>query len=126
MPFLLGAVIAVCGTLFRRHMTEPPALAAARPVASAPIVAALRDHLRTVLRIIALSLVNAVGFYLLWVYATSYLTERMDISTADALDINTLSLVVMMPAVTVAAMLSDRIGRKPVLYFAAVGSLLLA
>jgi len=57
-----------------------------------------------------LSLVNAIGFYLLWVYAISYLTDDMHVSTADAIDINTLSLLVMMPVVTLAAILSDRIG----------------
>jgi MFS transporter, MHS family, proline/betaine transporter len=126
LPFLFGAVIAVCGVLFRRHMSEPPALASAHPLGVAPIVAALRDYWRAILQIVALSLVNAVGFYLLWVYATSYLTDRMHVSTADALDINTLSLLVMMPAVILAAILSDRIGRKPLLYFVVLGSLLLA
>ncbi len=126
LPFLFGAVIALCGVLFRRHMSEPPAFAAAQPLTAAPIVAAFRDHWRAIVQIIGLSLVNAVGFYLLWVYATSYLTDRMHVSTADALDINTLSLVVMMPAVTLSAILSDRIGRKPLLYFVSLGTLLLA
>ncbi len=126
LPFLFGAVIALCGVLFRRHMSEPPAFAAAQPLTAAPLVAAFRDHWRAILQIIGLSLVNAVGFYLLWVYATSYLTDRMHVSTADALDINTLSLIVMMPAVILSAILSDRIGRKPLLYFVALGSLFLA
>ncbi len=126
LPFLFGAVIALCGVLFRRHMSEPPAFAAAQPLRAAPLVAAFRDHWRAILQIIGLSLVNAVGFYLLWVYATSYLTDRMHVSTADALDINTLSLIVMMPAVILSAILSDRIGRKPLLYFVALGSLFLA
>jgi MHS family proline/betaine transporter-like MFS transporter len=126
LPFLFGAVIALCGVLFRRHMSEPPAFAAAQPLTAAPIVAAFRDHWRAIVQIIGLSLVNAVGFYLLWVYATSYLTDRMHVSTADALDINTLSLVVMLPAVTLSAILSDRIGRKPLLYFVSFGTLLLA
>lgn len=126
LPFLFGAVIALCGAIFRRHMSEPPAFAAAQPLTAAPLVAAFRDHWRAIVQIIGLSLVNAVGFYLLWVYATSYLTDRMHVSTADALDINTLSLVVMMPAVTLSAILSDRIGRKPLLYFVSLGTLLLA
>jgi len=126
LPFLFGAVIALCGAFFRRHMSEPPAFAAAQPLTVAPLVAAFRDHWRAIVQIIGLSLVNAVGFYLLWVYATSYLTDRMHVSTADALDINTLSLVVMMPAVTLSAILSDRIGRKPLLYFVSLGTLLLA
>ncbi len=126
LPFLFGAVLACAGVLFRRNISEPPAFAAAKPAAGAPLVEAFRNHWRAILRIIGLSLVNAIGFYLLWVYATSYLTDRMHLSTAEALDINTLSLVVMLPAVTLWAMLSDRIGRKPLLYFVALGSLFLA
>ena len=126
LPFLLGAVIAVCAALFRRHMSEPAVLAEAQPLEGPPFVAALRDHWRTIVQIMALSLVNAVGFYLLWVYATSYLTERMHVSTADALDINTLSLIAFLPALTLSALLADRIGRKPLLYFVALGSLVLA
>jgi MFS transporter, MHS family, proline/betaine transporter len=126
IPFLLGAVIALVGIYFRRHMTDPPVFAEAKPLDELPLLAAVKYHWRAILRIVALSLVNAVGFYLLWVYAISYLTERMHVSTADALDINTLSLLVMMPVVTFAAILTDVVGRKPILYFVAIGTLLLA
>lgn len=124
IPFLLGAVIALCGVLFRRHMSEPGALAAAQPLEDLPIIAAFKSHWRVILQIVGLSLVNAVGFYLLWVYAISYLTERMHVTTADALDINTLSLIVMMPALVFSAILADRIGRKPLLYFVAIGTII--
>ncbi|MEO4040183.1 MFS transporter [Hoeflea sp. CAU 1731] len=126
VPFLSGAVIAIAGVLFRRGMTEPPGFENTGPDGQAPFVAAFRDHWRSIARIVALTLVNAVGFYLLWVYATSYLTERMHVSTTKAMDVSTLSLVVMLPATTIAAILSDRIGRKPLLYFVGVGTLLLA
>ena len=126
LPFLLGALIAVCAAIFRRHMSEPTALTAAKPLEDLPIVAAFRNHWRSILRIIALSLVNAVGFYMLWVYAISYLTDRMHVSTTDALDISTLSCMVMMPALAFSAILSDRIGRKPLLYFVAIGTILAA
>ncbi len=76
------------------------------------------------MQIICLSLVNAVGFYLLWVYAISYLTEQMHVSTSTALDINTLSLIILLPVITFSAILSDKVGRKPLLYFVALGALL--
>ncbi len=126
LPFLLGAAIAVCAALFRRQMNEPAALASARPLDGPPIVAAFRDHWRSIVQIVGLTLVNAVGFYLLWVYAVSYLTDRMHVSTARALDISTLSLVAMVPFITLSAIVADRIGRKPVLYFQAIGSLVFA
>ncbi len=124
IPFLLGAIIALCATLFRRHMTEPNSFDNAPPLNTLPFIAAIRDHWREIMQIICLSLVNAVGFYLLWVYAISYLTEQMHVSTSDALDINTLSLIILLPVITLSAILSDKIGRKPLLYFVALGSLL--
>lgn len=75
---------------------------------------------------VGLILVNSVGFYLLFVYAVSYLTERMYVTTARALDINTLALVAMLPIVPLAAIGSDRIGRKPFLYFVAIGTFALS
>ncbi|MCL1127483.1 MFS transporter [Shewanella surugensis] len=124
LPFLFGSVIAVCAILFRRHMTEPNVFDNAKPLNTLPFIAAIRDHWREIMQIVCLSLVNAVGFYLLWVYAISYLTEQMHVSTADALDINTLSLIILLPVITYSAILSDKIGRKPLLYFVAIGSLL--
>lgn len=126
IPFLFGAVVAFCAILFRRHMTEPASFLETRPLKSLPFVVSLTEHWRAIIQIIGLSLVNAVGFYLLWVYAISYLTERMHVSTTDALDINTLSLVIMLPVITLSAILSDRIGRKPLLYFVAIGTIVFA
>jgi len=126
IPFFLGAVIAICGVILRRHMTELPIKDRAQAAPGLPIVAALRNHGTTIVRMICLILVNAVGFYMLFVYAASYLTARMHISTAHALDINTLSLLVMLPATPLAAIWSDRIGRKPLLYVVAIGTLVLS
>jgi len=126
IPFLVGALIAVCGVILRRHMTELPTSEMVQAPGSLPIVSALQLHGGAILRMISLILVNAVGFYMLFVYAASYLTSRMHMSTAHALDINTLSLLVMLPATPLAAIWSDRIGRKPLLYFVAGGTLILA
>ena len=126
IPFLLGAVIAVCGILFRRQMTESPVCQDMARVAGSPVIAALRHHWRAILQMISLILVNSVGFYMMFVYAASYLTEQMHVSTARALEINTASLLVMLVVTPLSAALSDRIGRKPLLYFVSLGTLVLA
>ena len=125
VPFLLGGVIAVGGIAFRRQMTESPALSRAALRTGVPVVAVAR-HWRAILRLIGLMLMQSVGFYLMFIYAASYLTERMHVSTARALDINTLSLLVMLALVVPSASLSDRVGRKPVLQVVAVGMFALA
>ena len=71
-------------------------------------------------------MVGGVGFYLIFVYAASYLTGQMHLSTAQALDINTANLFFMLILTAPAAMLSDRIGRKPMLFGVALGALVLA
>ena len=126
IPFLLGATIAISAAIFRRQMTESPVCEDMERVAGSPVVQALRYHWRPILHMISLILVVGVGFYMLFVYAVSYLTQQMHISTARALDINTASLAVMMVAMPLAGALSDKIGRKPLLYATSLGTLVLA
>ncbi|MEM7224740.1 MAG: MFS transporter [Pseudomonadota bacterium] len=126
VPFLLGAVIALCGIFFRRNLTESPAMAQATERMGAPVIVALRDYWPVILKLISLVMIAAVGFYMIFVYAASYLTGQMHLSTAKALDINTLSLLVMLAVTVPGAMLSDRFGRRPLLLFFALGTLLCA
>ena len=127
IPFILGGVIAVWGIAFRRQMTESPALEAARrtDVDASPF-AGLATHWRIVVRFVAALLMTSIGFYTMFIYAASYLTERMHVSTARALDINTASLLVMLPFAVLGAIVSDRFGRKLPLYVATAGMVVLA
>jgi MFS transporter, MHS family, proline/betaine transporter len=126
VPFLLGAVIAVFGVVMRRQIAESPALAHVERVAGSPVIAALRHHWRPIVRMVCLLLMQGIGFYMVFVFAASYLTERMHITTARALDINTLALLAMLVGAPVAAIASDRVGRKPMLYFVVVATCVLA
>lgn len=126
IPFLLGAVIAVFSFVLRRQMTESPALERAKRAAGSPVFVALRRHWRPILRMVGLLLMQAIGFYMVFVYAASYLTQQMHVTTAHALDINTLALLAMLAGAPVAAIASDRFGRKPILYFVVVATLVLA
>lgn len=126
VPFLLGAIIAVAGVLFRRRLSEPPVSRRLDPGAGLPVIVALRDHWRAIVRLVSLILVGGVGFYMIFVYATSYLTGQMHLTTAQALDINTANLFFMLVLTAPAAMLSDRVGRKPMLVGVALGALVFA
>src|SRR5262249_34288668 len=127
VPFVLGGLIAVWGIAFRRQMTESPALESARRGAGdvSPI-AGLAVHWKVVVRFVAVLLMTSIGFYMMFIYAASYLTEHMHVSTARALDINTASLFAMLPVAVLGALLSDRFGRKPPLYVATGGMVVLS
>jgi MHS family proline/betaine transporter-like MFS transporter len=112
IPFLLGLVVGIAGFILRRHVTE------AAPVERrerSPIVETLRVYWRLVVRLAALSLFNAVSFYVMFVYVASWLQTADGISPAHALEINTISMLILLPALLVSGWLSDRFGRKPVL-----------
>jgi MFS transporter, MHS family, proline/betaine transporter len=126
IPFLLGGVIAIWGIACRRHITESPVVTRANRPPDGSVLAAIVAQWRPILRLVCLMLMFCITFYLLFVYAASYLVERMHVSTARALDINTLSLVVMLVLILPSLMLSDRVGRKPVLYAITIGMFVLA
>jgi MFS transporter, MHS family, proline/betaine transporter len=116
LPFLCGLVLGLAGYFLRRHVSEvvPPDRRE-----QAPIVETLRDHWRTVLGFAGLSAFLAVGFYLSFVYLVSWLQTADGIPPARALEINSISMVLLLPAMVASGILSDRFGRKPFLLFAA-------
>ena len=122
IPFFFGAVIAVGGLVIRRFVSEPPVTLRRDRL---PVLVVFRDHWRILFRMICLLMMGGVGFYLLFVYVAAYLREFMHFTTARALEINTLSLIAILLTSIPFAMLSDRIGRKPVLYGVAVATLVL-
>ncbi len=123
IPFLLGIVVGVAGFILRRHVIE------AAPVERgerSPIVETLRDHWRLVVRLAALSVFNAVSFYVMFVYVASWLQTADGISPAHALEINTISMMILLPALLASGWLSDRFGRKPILMLSTVLAVVVA
>jgi MFS transporter, MHS family, proline/betaine transporter len=84
----------------------------------------LREHPLQMLQVSSISLVNAVGFYLAFVYIIAWLKLLADVRASVALLINSLNMVILLVVVLGMSRLSDRIGRKPILAGAAIGLLL--
>jgi MHS family proline/betaine transporter-like MFS transporter len=73
---------------------------------------------------VCISLVNAIGFYLIFVYLITWLKLFADMSARIALQINSLNMAVLLGVILVMSRISDRIGRKPILVGAAIGLLI--
>lgn len=122
LPFLFSALIAAFGYLLRRHMQDnTEEITGSEAETNYPALQAIRQEWRAILAYFSLILVSGIGFYLAYVYAVSDLTEHMHVSSAKALDINSLALFVIVVICPIAGLLSDRIGRKPLALFTSIG-----
>ena len=123
IPFLFGGVIAIIGIIIRRRLTESAAMPGEDEILAVPIVSAFRDHWRTIVTIIGINMPISVSYFVIFVYAVSYLTDQMHFTTAQAMDINTASLIAMTVLIPFTGLAADRFGRKAVLYASLLGTI---
>jgi MHS family proline/betaine transporter-like MFS transporter len=124
LPFLLGLGVGLGGLMVRRGLPESPP--APPESGRLPLVEAFVTEWRAILQVIGLNLLNGVGFYLIFVYLVTFMTQMAKLPEPEALDVNTFNMVVLLIVVLLGGWLSDRHGRKPVLLFGGVGVLMLA
>ena len=122
IPFLFGLVIGLAGYLLRRGSTEHAGHTHA--VMTNPVVETFKNHRLLLVKLAGVSAFLAVSFYLIFVYIVSWLELVDKISPSKSLEINTLSMIVLVPLTLLAGALSDRIGRKPVLIIGALAGLI--
>jgi MHS family proline/betaine transporter-like MFS transporter len=128
LAFLPGPIIGVVGYFVRRHVQESPHSTETddRTLVPIPIVEALRDDGGALLRVGAISAGYGVAFYMAFVYLTTYLTDAIKLPRAEALDINTAAMAVLVVLIPFFGWLSDGVGRRPVMLVGAGGLMLMA
>ncbi len=125
VPFWLSVAVAVVGYVIRRKLDETPAFAqqaARKGVEKLPLAVLARDHWADVLRVVAGALIASVStVFTVWAlaYATS---DAVGMSRTAMLWVGALANVVALAAIPLWAVLSDRIGRRPVFLIGAAGS----
>ena len=117
IPFILGLVVGLAGFVLRRGIEETPP---SRKATRSPIMEVFLNHRPVLLRVMALSLFNGIGFYLAFVYLVSWLQLVDGVAPAHALGINTVTMALLPLVMLSSGWLSDRIGRRPVMLAAAV------
>lgn len=118
IAFLLGIALGLFGLYIRTGLEEPPEfkrLKESGGLSETPIREALRNHWREILTVTGATVVAAVNFYLIFVYLTTYLSTEIHVLLSSALDINTVSMFLMMILVPFMGHISDIVGRKPLL-----------
>lgn len=121
VPFLLGAPLAVVGLYIRTRVDESPAfleMRENRQVESAPIRTVFREQWRNMLVCFSIAAVASLGYYSLTGYFFSYMTVTIGLESSAALISNSIALLITFFTVPVAALVSDRIGRRRMLLIA--------
>jgi MHS family proline/betaine transporter-like MFS transporter len=124
IPFVFGLAVGLTGLYVRRRVAET--LVAPAPAGQLPLLRAIRTHYGMMLRVFAMGLLLGVSFYMSFVFAVTYWQEVVHVRAGEALDINTANMLVVLVTTLAAGWLSDRIGRRPLMIGAALGTVVLA
>jgi MHS family alpha-ketoglutarate permease-like MFS transporter len=129
IAFAAGAVLAVVVFFIRRRLTETTsyervaAMGEGRRKSSGRNL--ILEHPREALLVVALTAGGTLAFYAYTTYMQKYLANTVGFDRATASRIMTLALAIFMLLQPLAGLLSDRIGRKPVMiFFGAAGMVL--
>jgi MHS family alpha-ketoglutarate permease-like MFS transporter len=126
IPFFIGAALSLYALFLRRGIDETEAFV--RGQATAPrenLLAVLLRYRKQVLLSIGISIGGTVSFYTFTIYLQKYMVNTAGFTRDRATLIATAGLVIYMVFQPLFGLLSDRIGRKPVMLIFGVGGTLL-
>jgi MHS family alpha-ketoglutarate permease-like MFS transporter len=124
IPFVFGSFLAITVMYLRRSLQEPVAFQKERSKDDRGTLKALIQHPKAVFTVICLTIGGTVAFYTFTTYMQKFLVNTSGFSNGSATVISTLTLVVFMLLQPVFGLLSDKIGRKPLLIgFGILGTL---
>lgn len=124
IPFVIGALLALTALYLRRNLHETEAFEKHRQDKKSRIGELMR-HPRAIITVIGLTLGGTLAFYTYTTYMQKFLVNTVHLGKNEATLISFLSLFVFAVLQPVFGLLSDRIGRKPLLIgFGVAGTLL--
>jgi MHS family alpha-ketoglutarate permease-like MFS transporter len=126
LAFLAGALLAVVVFIIRRRLSESPSFAGAQQSKVKSSGASLfRDHPREALLVMALTAGGTLAFYAYTTYMQKYLANTVGFDRPTASRIMTAALFFFMMLQPVAGLISDRVGRRPVMIAFGIAGMLL-
>lgn len=123
IPFLIAGPLGLVGLYIRLRLSDTPqfaALSRSEQTAESPLREAVSTAWRSILQVIGLMIVFNIGYYVVFAFLPSYFITTLQFSATDAFLSITLACLVALVLILPLAMLSDRIGRRPLLIGGAV------
>lgn len=124
IPFLLSVVLIAVGWWVRSTVAESPLFQEMREekAAGAPALEAIRTRPRALLTGAGLRVAENICYYVITTFSITYVTQVVGLSRQLALDAILVGSIVQFACIPLFAMLSDRIGRRPVYVLGAAGT----
>lgn len=122
LPFLLTVPLAAVGLYIRLRIEDTPeyrALEEMNNVPSQPVIEVFRSNRKQFLQTVGIETFMNSTFYIVLVYLITYQEEIVGIPADRAALLSAAASVIAMGVIPLSGMMSDRYGRKPVLYTAA-------
>jgi metabolite-proton symporter len=126
IPFLLSAVLVVIGLWIRLSVAESPVFLAAAERAEThkehpPVVEVFRRSWRSVLVAMGARMAENMSYYVITAFILVYITTSLGLARSVGLNAVLIASGIHLVAIPLWGVLSDRIGRKPVYLFGAIG-----
>ena len=125
VPFILSALLVVVGWYIRNRVAESPMfeaeVEAAEAPAKVPAIDVLRERPKALVLGAGLRLGENISYYILTVFSLTFLVDVSKESRSVALNALLIGAAVQFIAIPLLALLSDRIGRRPVYAVGAFG-----
>ncbi len=125
VPFVLSALLVIVGWYIRNRIAESPMfeaeIEASEAPAKVPAIEVLRERPKALVLGAGLRVGENISYYILTVFSLTYLVDVSKESRSLALNALLIGAAVQFIAIPSLALLSDRIGRRPVYAFGAFG-----
>ena len=124
VPFLLSAILVAIGWWIRHSVAETRAFEAAverEAPPKLPALEVLKERPRALLTGAGLRLGENVSYYIITTFSITYMTTAGKLTKAQALDAILIGAALHFVTIPLLGRLSDRIGRRPVYAFGALG-----
>lgn len=121
IPFIASALLVVVGLYIRLKIDETPVFkgeARRSGIAKVPIAEAFKRQPREIMLASGVGLMQFSFFYVTGTYLTSYGTQVLQLSRTYVLTVGVIGGIVLSLAMAAAAVLSDRLGRRPLMLVA--------